>query len=99
MRPELPYRQSAGDEEYQEINEAIKRCTRDQFKMGAYLLQMLERGNYGPYNTFKEYLEGERRTTEVTGFRLIFAHKMDTLFREHGCPRPAASGRLGPCAR
>jgi hypothetical protein len=64
--------------------------------MAAHLLLMLERGNYGPYNSFKEYLAGERRTTEVTAFRLIFAHRMDVLFRENGCPPPSSERQVRP---
>jgi hypothetical protein len=68
MNFQLPYDHKAEDEGYYEINEALKHSLQHhQFRAGGFLKQMLERGNYGPYSTFKEYVVGELRISEVTG--------------------------------
>jgi hypothetical protein len=49
--------QNAKDEEFIEIDQAIKRSLqRFQFKTGGFLEQILERGKYGSHQTFRDYV-------------------------------------------
>ena len=85
------------DEEYVEINAAVKRSLQHhQFKAGDLMAQMLDRGKYGPYASFKDYVVTELRISEVTAHRLIFAHKMEVLLKKNHCQRPLNERQVRP---
>jgi hypothetical protein len=88
------------DDEYLEIDQAIKRSfQRSQFKTGGFLQQMLKRGKYGPHETFKDYVVTELRVTEVTAFRLVFAHWAYELFKRHRLKCPLHERQVRPLNR
>ena len=85
------------DEDYVEINAAVKRSLQHhQFKAGDLMAQMLDRGKYGPYASFKDYVVTELRISEVTAHRLIFAHKMEVLLKKNHCQRPLNERQVRP---
>lgn len=85
------------DEEFLELNHEIKQTLRsNQFNAGKRLAEMQERERYGPYRTFKDYVVAELRLTKQTAYNLIFAHKVDELFREHQCPPPVNERQVRP---
>jgi hypothetical protein len=98
MSIELP--DAHQDEEFIEIDQAIKRSLqRSQFKTGSFLQQMLDRGKYGPHETFKDYVITELRITEVTAHRLIFASWVDELFKKRRLKRPLHERQVRPLTR
>lgn len=88
------------DEEYIEIDQALKRSLqRSQFKAGGFLQQMLDRGKYGPHQTFRDYITLELRISEVTAYRLTFAHWVYELFKKHHLKRPLNERQVRPLTR
>jgi hypothetical protein len=96
--PDAP--QDSQDEEFIELDQAIKRSLqRFQFKTGGHLQQMLERGKYGSHQTFRDYVVTDLRISEVTAFRLVFAHWVYELFKKRRLKRPLNERQVRPLTR
>ena len=90
----------AQDEEFIEIDQAIKRSIqRSQIKTGGFLQQMLDRGKYGSHKTFRDYVVTDLRMSEVTAHRLIFASWVDELFKKRRLKRPLHERQVRPLTR
>ena len=100
MTHRLPEAQKVSQDDYVEIDHALKRSLQHhQFKAGGFLQQMLDRGKYGPYETFRDYVVTELRISEVSAFRLIFAFWADELFKKHRLKRPLNERQVRPLSR
>jgi hypothetical protein len=69
------------------------------FEAGKFLIELETGANYGEWKTFQNFVESELRIKVRTARRLMFAHRMRELFKEHGRLLPVSEGSARPLDR
>ena len=80
-----------------EVTEELKNALRHgYFRAGELLLQISSEGLFGRWGSFRDFVVGELRISEVQAYRLIFAHEMNRMLTKHGCHAPENERHLRP---
>jgi hypothetical protein len=85
------------DERYVEVTHALKMSLRQgSFRSGELLTQVAQEKLYGHWKTFKNYVVGELRITEVQAYRLMFAFDVLQLVASRRLPLPVNERQVRP---
>jgi hypothetical protein len=85
------------DERYIEVTHALKMSLRQgSFQTGELLTQVREEKLFGHWKTFRNYVVGELRITEVQAYRLMFAFEVLTLLAKKHLPLPLNERQVRP---
>jgi DNA-binding FrmR family transcriptional regulator len=85
------------DERYAELTHAIKLSLRQgSFRTGELLTQARDEKLFGHWRSFKNFVVGELRITEVQAYRLIFAFETLTLLASKQLPLPVNERQVRP---
>lgn len=85
------------DERYLEVTDALKMSLRQgSFRAGELLTQVAEEKLFGHWRTFKNYVVGEQRITEVQAYRLMFAFEVLKVMGKKRLPLPVNERQVRP---
>lgn len=85
------------DERYLEVTDALKMSLRQgSFRAGELLSQVRQEKLFGHWRSFKNFVVGELRITEVQAYRLIFAFEVLTLMAKKRLPLPVNERQVRP---
>src|ERR1700686_1114625 len=92
-----PTKASPEDERYVEVTDALKMSLRQgSFRAGELLTQVRQERLFGHWRSFKNFVVGELRITEVQAYRLIFAFEVLTLMAKKRLPLPVNERQVRP---
>jgi hypothetical protein len=85
------------DERYLEVTDALKMSLRQgSFRAGELLTQARDEKLFSHWRSFRNFVVGELRITEVQAYRLIFAFEMLTLLASKQLPLPVNERQVRP---
>jgi hypothetical protein len=85
------------DERYAEVTHAIKLSLRQgSFRTGELLTQVRDEKLFSHWRSFKNYVVGELRITEVQAYRLMFAFDVLQLLASKHLPLPVNERQVRP---